>query len=103
MNVIGFELIVGLKYAYKVDNAIGYDKPKTGQVFIFVISHEIEMRDLNHHLLCPMQCHMNGVVINKDTKLLAPVPSETMYVIQIMNSLNATLPVIILIQLTTVI
>ena len=42
------------------------------------------MKSLNHHhLLYPMQCCLNGVLIEEVPNTLAPILSETMYDIQI--------------------
>ena len=35
-----------------VDAVVAYDEPKKDQVFIFLINQTIEIKDLNHHLLC---------------------------------------------------
>ena len=55
----------------------------------------IEIKGLNHHLLCLMQCDVNGVLIDEAPKFLAPIPSETMNAIQIENPFDATHPLII--------
>ena len=36
-----------------------------GQVFILLIDQAMGIKSNDHHLLCTMQCGMNGVVINK--------------------------------------
>ena len=65
VNVFGHNPKVGSKYACIVDAAVAYNEPETGQVATFLIYQEIEMKGLDHHLLCPMQCFMNGVLINE--------------------------------------
>ena len=60
------------------------------------------MKGLDLHLLCPMQCCMNGVLINEVPKYLAPVPSETIHAIQIENPIDANHPIIIPLKLNGV-
>ena len=52
--------------------------------------HEIEMNGIYHHLLCLMQCCMNGAVFHKVHQFVAPIHSETMYAIQIFNLFDGT-------------
>ena len=73
-----------------------------GQVLVLLINQEIEIEGLDQHLLCPKQCHMNGILINEGHKFLALVPSETMQAIQIMNPFNSTHLITILLQLKIV-
>ena len=63
-----------------VDATVTYGEPETGQVIIFLIQQVIEMKGLNQHLLCPMQCCMKGILFEV-TRLLLPCPSETKHVI----------------------
>ena len=94
VNVYEYEFKAGSKHACKVNATVVYDQPELGQVVIFLFNQAIEMKVLNHHPLCPMQCHMNGVLINKVPKFLAPVLSETVHTIQIENTFNAIHPII---------
>ena len=61
------------------------------------------MKGLDHYLLCPMQCHMNGGLINEIPKFLTPIHSETMHAIQLKNFFDATYPIIIPFKLNGVI
>ena len=76
MNVFGYDPKGGSKHVH-----IAYTKPETGCIVILLINQAIEMMGLNHHILCPMQCHVNGVVIKKVPKVLTPIPSVTMHAI----------------------
>ena len=79
-----------------------YMEPETGQDAILLINQAIEMKGLNNHLLCLMQCCMNGVLINEVPKFLAPIPSETKHAIQLKNPFDATHPTIIPLKLNRV-
>ena len=102
VNVYGYDPKAGSKHACIVYTTITYIIPETGQVVILSINQAIEMKGLNHHLLCPMQCCMNGVLIDEVPTFLAPVPSETMHAIQIENPFDATHPIIIPLKLSRV-
>ena len=60
-----------------------------------LINQVIEMKGLNYHLLCPMQCCIDGALIDEVPNFLVPSPSETTHAIQTVNPFNATHPLII--------
>ena len=65
VNVYGYNPKAGSKYAYFIDATVAYTVPETGQVVILSINQGIEMKGLKHHLLCLMQCHVNGVLMDE--------------------------------------
>ena len=85
LNVYGYDPTAELKHACIVDAPVAYTKPETGQVVILLLNQMIEMKGIDHHLLCSMQCCVNGVLIDEVPKFLEPIPSETMHDIQIEN------------------
>ena len=99
MNVFGYDLKAGWKHVCIIDAAIAYTEPETGQVVIPFINQAIEMKGLDHHLLCPIQCCMSVVLINEVPKFLALIPSETTHAIQLENPFDATHPIIIPLKL----
>ena len=90
------------KNSHLVDTTVAYDESETGHVVMFLIHQAIEMKGLDHHLLCPMQCCMNGVLINEVPIFLEPIPIETMHAIKIENSFHAAHPTIIALKLPRV-
>ena len=76
VKVYGYDTKAGLKHACIVNATIPFTVPETGQVVILSINKGIEMKGLDHHLLCLMQCCVNGVLINEIPKFLAPIPSK---------------------------
>ena len=62
----------------------------------------IHIIDLENHLLCPMQCHQNGVHINEVPKFLAEIPGVTIHAIQLIYPFNTAHLLIILLQLSSV-
>ena len=80
MNVFGYNPKAWSKHAFVVDSPVACDEHKMGQVFIVLIHQVIEMKGLDHHLLCSMHCYMKGVLVDDVPKFLAPIPSKTMHV-----------------------
>ena len=79
VNVYGYDPKVGSKCVSIINVTVAYTEPETGQVVIFLIKKVIEMKSIDHHFLCPMQCQINGVMINEFPKFLSPILSETMH------------------------
>ena len=45
--------------------------PQIGQMFILITNQAIPIDGLINHLLCPMQCSLNGIKISEVPKFLA--------------------------------
>ena len=58
--------------------------------------------DLQDNLLCLIRCHLNGVHVREVPNFLADNPNETTHAIEIVDPFNATHPLIILLQLSSV-
>jgi hypothetical protein len=43
------------------------------------------MPQLDHHLLCPMQCHVNDVTVNNVSKFLTQFPTDNTHTIIVQN------------------
>ena len=102
VNVYSYDPKDGHRSAKTVDATVGYQDPQSGQKFILMINQAICIDGLVNHLLCPMQCHLNGVHINDVPKFLAETPSETTHAIELVNPFDATHSLIILLQLSSV-
>ena len=83
-------------------NTVWYQDPQSGQKFILLINQAICINGLENHLLCPMQCHLNGVHISEVLKFLAKSSSETTHAIELVNPFDSAHPLIILLQLSSV-
>ncbi len=59
-----------------VSKGRAYDDPKTGEVYHLVINQAIHIPHLDHHLLCPMQCQVNDVIVNNMPKFLMSDPTD---------------------------
>ena len=67
VNVCEYNPKARSKHACTVDAAVAYDESETGQIVIFFINQAVKMKGLGHHILCPMHCCMNGVLIDEGT------------------------------------
>ena len=61
VDVSGFSTALGSIELPIVSGAVAYDHPITGKVYILVFHQAIYCRQMDNHLICPMQCRMNGV------------------------------------------
>ena len=87
--------------AKTVDATVGYQDLQSSQKFILMIKKAICIDALVNHLLCPMQCHLNGVQINEVPKFFAKNSRETSNAIEFVDPFDATHPLIILFQLSS--
>ena len=77
VRVSGYHPRDGVKECRTVSAAVAYDHPQTGQVYILIINQAIEIPHLENHLLCPMQCRVNGVRVNDVPNILVDNPDTT--------------------------
>jgi hypothetical protein len=64
VSVVGYDESLGSKTYQTVSGVVTYDDPQTGRTLHLIINQAIYIPHLDHHLLCPMQCHVNAVTIN---------------------------------------
>lgn len=76
-DVHGYDKTQGSQRYRTVTAVLRYIHPFTGVTYHLVIHQAIHIPHLPHHLLCPMQCRVNDVVINDLPKFLDPNPSDT--------------------------
>ena len=88
VKVSGYDPKDGAKEYRTVTGVVAYDHPQTGQTYMLVVNQAIEVPHLQNHLLCPMQCRMNGVKTNKLPKFLAETPDKTTHAVQVVDPLS---------------
>ncbi len=87
---------VDTKTCKTVSGVVAYTNPKTGRTIHLIINQAIHVPHLDHHLLCPMQCHVNDVIVDKMPKLLAIKPTDQMHALTVSNlddTSQLTLPI----------
>jgi len=97
--VSGFDPSQPPRRAKVVDAAIRYTCRDTGDHLILMINQAIYIPEVDHCLLCPMQCRINGVEINEVPKFLMHDPTTSTHSIQIADPTNAVHPYTIPLQL----
>jgi hypothetical protein len=60
-----------------------------------IIHQAIHIPHLDHHLLCPMQCRVNDVIVNDLPKFLASDPTDRTHALTIKDPNNPLQPVIL--------
>ena len=88
VDVSGFSTALGSIELPIVSGAVAYDHPITGKVYILVFHQTIYCRTMNNHLICPMQCCLNGVVINDTPKMCVPNPDDSTHSIEVADPLD---------------
>ena len=102
VNVYSYNPKDGHRSAKTVDAAVGCQDPQSGQKSIIMINQAIHIDGLVNHLICPMQCCLNGVLISEVPKFLPETPSETTHAIELVDPFDTAHPLIILLQLSRV-
>ena len=74
--VEGYDPSLGTKTYTTVSGGLAHDDPKTGKVYHLLINQSIHIPHLDHHLLCPMQCQVNDVIVDDTSKFLTSDPTD---------------------------
>jgi hypothetical protein len=74
--VKGYDPSLPTKTYATISGALAYDGPTTGKVNHLVINQAIHIPHLDHHLLCPMQCQVNDMIVDNMPKLLTSDPTD---------------------------
>ena len=75
--------------------AVRYQDLQSRQKLILMINQVICINGLENHLLCPIECHLNGVHISEVPKFLAETPLVTTHAIKLPDSFDAAHPLVI--------
>ena len=102
VNVYRYDPKDGHRRAKTVFATIGYQDSQSGQKFILMINQVIWIDGLVNHLLCHMQCHLNGVYFIEVPIFLAERPSVTTQAIQLIGFFNEVHLVIFLLWLSSI-
>jgi hypothetical protein len=83
VTVMGYDESLGSKTYKTMSGVVAYTDPKTGRMLHLVIHQAIHMPHLDHHLLCPMQCCVNDVIVDEMPKFLASKPTDQTHALTI--------------------
>jgi hypothetical protein len=93
--VEGHDPSLGTKAYATVSGALAYDDLVTGKVYHVVINQAIHVPHLDHHLLCPMQCRVNDVIVEETPKFLMSDPTDHTHALIIIDPHQPTQTVIL--------
>ncbi len=74
VSIVGYDESLGSKTYQTVSGVVAYDDPQTRRMLHLI--QAIHIPHLDHHLLCPMQCCVNGVTVNNLPTFLAADPTD---------------------------
>jgi hypothetical protein len=107
IQVHSYNPSLGYQTFQTVSSVLYYQHPVTGTKYHLVVHHQaIHVPHLDWHLLCPMQCRVNDVVINECPKFLMPNPTDHTHaniIPGLLDPSNATPPIVLPLQLQGVI
>ncbi len=88
VSVVGYDESLGSKTYQTVSGVVAYDDPQTGRTLHLIIDRTIHIPHLDYHLLCPMQCRVNDVIINNLPKFLATDPTDQTHALTLTDPVN---------------
>ncbi len=88
VEVVGYDPQQDLQMFEMVSVVLAFVHLQDGQVYHLVFHLAIHMPKLDHHLLCPMQCHINDVTVNDVPKFLTCFPTDNMHALIMQNQDN---------------
>ena len=81
VNVQGYNPTLGARQLSTVSGGLACTHPFTGLIYHLIIHQAIHMPELEHHLLCQMQCRANGTVANECPRMYCENPAEDSHLI----------------------
>ena len=88
VEVVGYDPQQGSQMFEMVSGILAFDHPQDGQVYHLVFHQAIHMPQLDHHLLCPIQCRVNDVTVNNVPKFLTHFPTDNTHALIVQNPDN---------------
>jgi hypothetical protein len=88
VDVLGFSTALRSIELPIVSGAVAYDHPITGKVYFLVFHQAIYCCQMDNHLICPMQCRVNSVIINDTPKMCVPNPEDSTHSIEVTDPLD---------------
>jgi hypothetical protein len=95
ISIVGYDESLGSKTYQTMSGVVSYDDPQTGRTLHLIINQAIHIPHLDHHLLCPMQCRVNDVIVDDLPKFLATDPTDQTHALTLTDPDNPLQPVIL--------
>ena len=103
VSIVGYDKSFGTNVYQTISRVVPYTDPKTGRTLHLVINQAIHIPHLDHHLLCPIQCRVNDMTVDKTPKFLVVHPTDKMHALTLTDLEVPLLPVILPLELRGVI
>ena len=103
VNVHGYDPTAPSRQCKIVDCVVKFTSRDDNQAYLLAINQAILVPELEHCLLCPMQCRLNGVVIDECPKFLSCNPINSSHSILLNDSDDIAQPLLIPLRLHGVI
>ncbi len=88
LEVVGNDPQQGSQTFETVSGVLAFDQLQDGQVYHLVFHQPIHMPQLDHHLLCPMQCCVNDVTVHDVPKFWTRFPTDNTHALIVQNPDN---------------
>jgi hypothetical protein len=102
VSLSGWNASVGSTECPTVTGVVAYDHPYTGITYMLVWHQAIYLDSMENHLVCPMQCQVNGVVVNDTPKIFVEHPTDQSHAIVVKDLLDSENTLIIPLELNGV-
>ena len=76
VTVSGYDPQLGSRDFKTISAVLEYTHALTGQIYHLVIHQAIQIPNLDHHLICPMQCRVNDIIISDVPRFLMKTPTQ---------------------------
>ncbi len=88
VDVYGYDCKSRHKNVTTVNAAVAYNNSQIGNTSVLLINQAILIPSIKNILLCPMQCHLNGVSIDDVPKFLVKNPTVNDHVVIIPSDID---------------
>ena len=91
----------GKQICQTISETVAYNHPQSRQLYILIFHQCIHVENLDHHLLCSMQCQINSVDVNETPNFLLKIPTDTSHAL-VVDDTDGMVPMIVSLSITNV-
>ena len=102
VSVSGWNAADGSTNCPTVSGVVAYDHPYTGITYMLVWHQAIHLATMDNHLICPMQCRVNGVEVNDTPKIFVKNPTHKSHAIVVSDPVDPENELVIPLELSGV-
>jgi hypothetical protein len=102
VSVSGWNASAGSTECLIVSGVVAYDHPHMGVTYMLIWHHTIYLDTMDNHLICPMQCRVQGVTIHDTPKIFAKNPTNHSHAIVVLDPVDPKNDLVIPLELVGV-